>query len=248
MNSAVPRCTLLVLSVALLAGPAWADPPNFSEGGFVFSLQYGPGYWNFERARLARQIDSQCAVNPCNPGIVLAGDADVRNLTDHVVTPTHALGIRLGYNIKGHASLSVDFIASGWNIFDANRGGGGVLVGSVAWHPVELFFLNKEKRPIGLDVSTGFGVGYSIVGGGNGAPNSARGMDGVALEWNFSVDYFFTRAFGLGLYVKGAFPLYDKWYLDFDNRAQTGNTIKLPEGSGGSFWTFGLQLDLRAGD
>jgi len=245
MHRAVP--TYLALSVALLSTAAFAEPPNFSEGGFVFSLQYGPGYWNFDRTRIAKGIDKTCSSGAaCN----IAGDGatEARLLTDVAISPSHAVGIRLGYNIKGHASLNVDFIATGWNIFDANRGGGGFLVGSVAWHPIELFFLNKEKRPIGLDVSTGFGVGYGIVGGGNNGVNMSRGMDGLVLEWNFSADYYFTRNFGLGLFVKGAFMQYDKWYIDFDNRAQTGNTVKLPDGSGGAFWTFGIQLHLRAGD
>lgn len=244
MNRAVHRYTLLASCAALVAGgAARAEPPDFSEGGFVFSLQYGPGYWNLDRARLAQQIDKSCPnTTNCQAG---PGDADARLLTDVAVSPSHAVGIRLGYNIKGHASINVDFIATGWNIFDANRGGGGFLVGSLAWHPMELFFLNKEKRPIGLDVSTGFGAGYGILGGG-GTP--ARGMDGLVLEWNFSADYFFTRFFGLGLFVKGAFLQYDKWYIDYDQRAVQGNTVKLPGGSGGAFWTFGLQLHFRAGD
>lgn len=211
-----------------LAGTTHADPPKFSQGGFLFSVMYGPGFWSFDRALLAGQLTAPAS----------AADADVF-ITDAVTS--HTVSLRAGYTILGHASLGVDFTATGWDISTPQRGGGGFLTGYVAWHPLELVWMKKETRPIGLDASTMFGVGYGIMG-------ERRGMDGAALQWGFNVDYFFARYFGAGLFVKGSFPLWDKFYLDYYGRDQPGNTITLTRGSGVSFWTMGISLTFRAGE
>jgi hypothetical protein len=216
------RC-VLVLGLFTATG-AFADPPKFSQGGFTFTVMYGPGFWSFDRTLLAGQVGS--------------ANADIF-ITDTVTGHTPAL--RAAYNILGHASLGVDFTATGWDITMANRGGAGFLTGFVAWHPLELVWLKKETRPIGLDVSTLFGVGYGIAG-------EQRGMDGLVLQWGFNADYFFARYFGAGLFVKGTFLQWDKFYIDYNNRDLPGNTISVPKGNGGSFWTMGISMTFRAGE
>jgi hypothetical protein len=218
------RCVLMATLAA--AGTSFADPPKFSQGGFLFSVSYGPGFWGFDRASLASQVGQ--------------GNAEVFAVQDPV-SPSHAVALRAGYNILGHASLGVDFSATGWRIDQPSRGGGGVITGFVAWHPLELVWMKKEQRPIGLDVSTMFGVGYGIMG-------QNRGMDGLVLQWGFNADYFFARYFGAGLFAKGSFLLWDKFYLDYYGRDQPGNTIANIKNLGGSFWMLGLALTFRAGD
>jgi len=216
------RCVLM--AGLITAGAALAEPPKFSEGGFLFSVMYGPGIWGFNRTLLAEQVGT--------------ANADIY-IADAVTS--HAVSLRAGYNILGHASLGVDFSATGWDITTPDRGGGGLVTGYLAWHPLELVWMKKAQRPIGLDVSTMFGVGYGIMG-------ERRGMDGLVLQWGLNADYFFARYFGLGLFAKGSFLQWDKFYVDYNNRDLPGATIPAPKGSGGSFWTLGIALTFRAGD
>lgn len=224
----------LICAVALLtASAAFADPPKFSQGGVLFDVRYGPGFWAMDPAHLESQLTTTA------PGL---GARFVSQLAAGDLTqPSHALGLALAYNILGHASVGIDFTATGWNVFNAARGGAGFLLGKVAWHPLELVFINKEQRPIPLDVSTSFGVGYGIAGGG-GSPS--LGMDGLVLEWGLDAKYFFVRYLALGAFVKGTFFEWRKLYTDFDNQV----FVELPQGSGGSFWTMGFTLTFRAGD
>jgi hypothetical protein len=217
------RCAFMATMVA--AGTSFGEPPKFSEGGFLFSLSYGPGFWSFDKTLLGAQVGSSNAE-------VYLSDA---------VSPGHAVALRVGYNILGHASLGVDFSATGWRLDQPTRGGGGLVTGFLAWHPLELVWLKKAQRPIGLDVSTLFGVGYGIMG-------QNRGMDGLVLQWGLNADYFFTRFVGAGLFAKGSFLLWDKFYIDYYGRDQPGNTVPVPRGSGGSFWMLGVAFTFRAGE
>ncbi|HEY1089386.1 MAG TPA: hypothetical protein VGE37_16910 [Archangium sp.] len=219
---------LLVLMLAVVPAAVWADPPNFSHGGFLLQLQYGPGFWTFDKSKLDMEVAGR------DPG---GGTAFVDSLVN-----THTVTLGLNYNILGHATIGADLTASGWRLDAADRGGGGMLVGKVAWHPLELVFMNKEKRPIPLDFSTFFGVGYGIVGGGRiGDP---RGMDGLLFEWGADVQWYFARFFGIGFFVRGVFFNWDKLYQDFNNKV----FVQLSQPSGGSFWTVGITLTFRAGD
>lgn len=205
---------------------AWADPPNFSKGGFLVQLQYGPGWWTMDGAKLDGLSGTPLGTEFTNdlPG----------------ATASHSASLSLAYNILGHASIGADITGTGWKIDDPYRVGAGFVIGKVAWHPLELVFLNKEKRPIALDFSTFFGVGYGIVGGGN----PALGMDGLLFEWGLNVDYFFARFFGLGLFARGVFFNWEKLYTDYNNN----QFFALSSPSGGSFWTMGVSLTFRAGD
>lgn len=221
-------CAAALLTTSL----AFADPPKFSQGGVLFDVRYGPGFWSMDAARLENQLPQAPGLGTRFVGQLAAGN---------LAQPSHSLGLSLAYNIKGHASVGVDFTGTGWNVFDASRGGAGFLTGKVAWHPLELVFINKEQRPIPLDVATSFGVGYGIAGGG-GSPS--LGMDGLVFEWALEAKYYVARYFGLGAFVKGTFFDWRKLYTDFDNKV----FFDLPNGSGGAFWMMGLTLTFRAGD
>ena len=234
---------LITLATLMASGVVLADPPNFSAGGFNLQLQYGPGFWTVDKAKLG--------ADPGN-GVLRVGPQNAEYFTGMLQnpahTPGHTLSISAAYNILGHASIGADITATGWNVFDASRGGGGFAIGKVAWHPLELFFMKKDKRPIALDFSTFFGVGYGIVGGATDLAGQPMGMDGLLFEWGANVEYFLARSFGLGFFARGIFFNWDKFYLDFNNRDLPGNTLPLASPLGGSFWTFGLTLNFRAGD
>lgn len=216
---------LFFILCALASLTVWADPPKFSSGGVIFGIQYGPkGLFSFDRTHLGSQVPQQFA------------DAYLADLQD-----THNVSIRLGYNILGHASIEANLVATGWNLSDTSRGGGGFLTGILAWHPLELVFMNKERRPIAIDASIFVGAGYGIVG-------QRLGMDGLVWQWGMTVDYWFNRFIGLGLYARGTFPRFGAMYLDYDNRSAAGNTLPLPKTSGGMYWTPGFELLLRFGD
>lgn len=233
-----------LIAIMALGAPlaVWADPPHFSSGGFNFQIQYGPGFWTVDQTKLGTDPGKDgLMVGPINAG-----------LFKDSLQNTHTVSLSASYNILGHASVGADLTATGWNLFDATRGGGGFVIGKVAWHPIELFFLNKEKRPIGIDASTFFGVGYGIVGGATAIAGFPNGMDGLIFEWGANVDYFFARYFGLGFFARGIFLNWEKFYLDFNNRdANTCGgpcTIPLARPLGGSFWTFGISMTFRAGE
>jgi hypothetical protein len=229
-----------VVFVTLLSssGAFALDPPNFKAGGFNFQIQYGPGFWTIPKAQIANDPSTNGV--RFNPGEAESFVGALEN--------THTVSISAYYNILGHASIGADLTATGWKLGDVNRGGGGMVIGKVAWHPLELFFLQKEKRPFGLDANTYFGVGYGIVGGATANPNQPGGMDGLLFEWGLNADYYFTRFFGVGLFARGVFLSWDKYYRDYNNRDVAGNTIALAKPLGGSFWTFGISLTFRAGE
>jgi hypothetical protein len=216
----------VVLTLLVTAGSARAAPPKFSEGGFIFSAQYGPGFWNVNQAALAAQVGESFAS-------VFVGDLQT----------SHTLSLKAAYVILGHASVGVDFTATGWDVLSSNRGGAGFIVGTVAWHPLESVFkiLKYEKRPVNFDLSSGIGLGYGIAG-------ERLGSDGFTVEWTIDFDWFFTRWFALGTFARGAFLKWNALYLDFDHRDVPGNTLPLPNGLGGAFWTVGLSLNFRAGE
>ncbi len=204
--------------------------PKFSSGGGIFGLQYGPGIWMLDTQAIDSQLGLQC------PGCGTRFNSDIRTGGDWP-TGGHTLGLRIGYNILGHASIELNVVATGWNVFNSNRGGAGFGTGVIAWHPLQLVFMNKAERPIPLDVSMLFGVGYGIAG-------QTFGMDGLILQWGMNAEWFFTKFIALGLFVKGTFFQWHTFYLDFDNKV----SLPLPKGSGGAFWFPGVEVIFRFGE
>lgn len=216
----------LIIVVAPLSAAA-LEVPKFKKGGVLISLQAGAAVPHLDDANL----------NSLFTGAFL--------FTRQVQTAP-GVGFRLGYNILGHASVGADFTATGWDVFNDNRGGSGYLVGYVAWHPMELFFLKKDERPFGLDFNTHVGLGYGIVGGSQPA---AWGMDGIAVQWGFAIDYFLNRYFAVEFFAKVNFLQFDKFYFDWDSAHRGGpGAININPRGGGTWWHTGLALVLRIGD
>ncbi len=206
---------LFALWVAVVPVVAVAAP-EFSKGGLVFGLQYGVGLWGLDRNHLADQV------GPAEADTYLR---DVQN--------SHTASLRLGYNILGHVTLEGDLTATGWSLGDVNRGGAGFLAGVLHWHPMELIW-RKQERPLPIDASLFFGYGAGL-GGQN------RGMGGPNTEFGVLADYFLGDSVALGLFARGIFLNWDTYYLNYDAK----QSVPLPKGSGGAFWTVGLSLDFR---
>lgn len=220
----------VLLAAALLAGlvpsSASARPPRFSEGGFLLSLQYGGGGWDVPKAPLAAQVGEELA------------QTFVSDLSNG-----HTLSLRAAYTVLGHASLSLDVTGTGWELDTLHRGGAGFFVGAVSWHPLEMVFklLQYEARPVDFDVSTFFGMGYGIAG-------ERLAADGMVFEWGAQFDWFFSRFFAVGTFARGVFLNWNNFYLDYSRKTEPGATLPLSHRIGGSFWTLGVSVSLRAGD
>jgi hypothetical protein len=225
----------LIIAVAPSTAFAELEVPNFSKGGVLIGFDYGIGLWGIDRPSLDMTVP-------------FIGDSFANQLQN-----THTLGISLGYNIMGHATLGVVFTATGWDVFAPTRGGSGSLLGTIAWHPLELVFLNKDKRPFGLDCSTFAGFGYGVTGiSGNGSP--AYGADGFVAMWGLNADYFFTKNFGVGLFAKIFFLRYGTFYFDWDsahsNPPGPGSSVGLGPSNNnvGIFSQLGIEVLLRVGE
>jgi hypothetical protein len=237
----------LIIAVAPTSAFAELEVPQFSHGGFLVGFDWGDGLWGLDRNSLAQSY-------------VLA-DNFANNIHDSWAT----LGINLGYNILGHATIGVSFTATGWDVFAPTRGGSGNLIGTVAWHPLQLVFLNKEKRPFGLDFSFIGGLGYGIVGYSGGSGQPALGADGLVGMFGGNIVYFFSKNFGLGFFVKGFFLHYSTLYQDWDSAHSSGGaagdcsnvfgaaispgcSLAKSGNNAGFFTHIGIQLILRVGD
>ena len=207
--------------------------PMFSKGGILFSIEFGPGAWAIDTVDLAAQLGAA---------------APLADMWARGLRTSYSLGLRFGYNILGVATVEFAFAGSGWLLSDPNRGGGGFAGGVVRFHPLEIVWrvLKKEQRPFGLDFSMYWGWGYGIAGFGADPAMAipALGMDGFAFQWGFDVEYFFTKGIGVSLGLRGAFPFWNKLYVDFENRVgfDVRNGIK------GAYWAPTIGILMRSGE
>lgn len=213
-----------LIAALLSTSAAFAVPPEFSDGGVVLGLQYGPGNWFLDGPKLTAQLG--------------AGEASL--LTNNTLSG-HSATLRLGYNILGHATVEGSLTATGWNLFEPGRGGAGFGTGGVHWHPLQL--AKELWKPTWLegrafDASVFFGLGYGILG-------QVRGLDGMVWQWGFDADWYFARTIGIGAFVRSTQLATTNYYVDFYDRAAPGNTLVLQDGGVGSFLQFGVSLTLR---
>ncbi|MBS2032728.1 MAG: hypothetical protein JST54_32950 [Deltaproteobacteria bacterium] len=183
-------------------------------GGITFGLQYGLGSWSFDQSHLSDQVSYP-----------LASD---------FLAHTHggqALDLHLGYNILGYGGLEADATATGWNITTADRGGGGFVGGLASFSPFNFFL--PHDRP--WDAQVCLGYAYGLVG-------QTEAMDGGVFQWALRGEYFVTPNVSIGGALRFFHPGFSEFILDYNNRDQPGNTLPLPQGSGGLFWMFGVQL------
>ena len=213
--------------------------PRFSKGGVTFSLEFGPSAWAIDTVDLTNQLAAQVGAVP---GAFLA-DEWARGLKT-----SYCLTLRFGYNILGFATIEFAVTGSGWNLGDSFRGGGGYAGGVVRLHPLEILWrvLQKDPRPFGLDFSTYWGWGYGIAGFGENASEGlqALGMDGFTFQWGFDVEYYFTKAIGVSLGLRGGFPFWNKLYIDYERKIG----FDVPNGLHGAMWNPAIGIIMRSGD
>jgi len=214
-----------LIAALLCSHLALAAVPDFSAGGVVFGLQYGPGSWFLDGPKLQAQLGIQD-----NAALLTAN-----TLNGHSAT------VRLGYNILGHATVEGTLTGTGWNLFEGSRGGAGFGTGVLHWHPLQLvdqLWSPAWMKERAYDASLFFGMGYGILG-------QVRGLDGLVWQWGADANWYVGKSIGLGLFVRGTQLATSSYYIDFYNRAVAGNTIVLTDGGVGSFVQFGLDLTLR---
>ena len=183
-------------------------------GGITFGLQYGLGNWSFDQSHLASQV-----------GYPLASD---------FLAHTHAgqaLDLHLGYNILGYGGLEADATATGWNLTTSDRGGGGFVGGLASFSPFNFFL--AHDRPWDAQVCAGYA--YGLVG-------QTEAMNGGVFQWGVRGEYFVTPNVSIGGALRFFHPGFSNFILDYNNRDVPGNTLALPDGSGGLFWMLGIQL------
>jgi hypothetical protein len=207
-----------LIATLLVALPATAATPEWDKGGVIFALQYGWGMWNIDRAKLAPQVGQD------NADVLYS---DTQN--------GHSASLRLGYNILGHATVEGTLSASGYRLTESTRGGGGFVAGGAHWHPLQIFLAGRDRF---YDVSLFLGAGYGIMG-------QNRGMDGFAWQYGLGADFFVAKTIGLGAFFRSSQMNFGNFYFDYNNRNVAGNTVTLPQGSGGNFQQVGITLTLR---
>jgi hypothetical protein len=227
------------LETAPAEAPKGLPVPRFSKGGLTFSIEFGPGWWDWNRAHLINEISSSAVLAPTAG---LMADQWINSFKT-----SYALSLRIGYNILGFSTVEIFFSGTGWDVPTPQVGGGGFAGGAVRVHPLEILWriLKKDPRPFGLDASMFWSWGYGIAGFEDN-PNSALalGADGFAFGWGFDVEYFFNSAIGVSLGLRGNFPFWDHIYYDFNGRQGWA----LPNTTKGAFWMSTFGVVLRFGD
>src|SRR5579871_1997399 len=183
--------------------------PDWTRNAFVFGLDYGYGIWQLNQQQLASQVGATDA-------------ATLVNQSQNTQTAT----VRIGFDILGYATIEGALTGTGWNLFDATRGGAGFLPVLLSIHPLR-FFVTGERH---LDVSLFGGIGYGIMG-------QDRGMDGLIESAGIRGNYFFNNFFSLTVFSRWIFLNCKTFYVDYNHRDQPGASEPLPNSSGGDFWT-----------
>ena len=216
-----------VCCLVLLLTPSLAH----ARDGASFELGFGYSWWKPGRDHTAVQVQ---AVNPYE---------DVSSMYDASLQNAMTATLRLGYNVLGHAHINVHFLATGWNVTDSSRGGGGYIGGEVGWHPLQLVHKLLQGGLPGrkyYDFWLEGGYGYSIVG-------KDRALDGGVGELGLGLEASPVPWFSIGVRTTWYILDYNHYILNYDHRGDPGMTIDLPQHSGGSFFTFTGFIGLHFG-
>ncbi len=203
------------------AAPATSGPRYLGHPGAYLSLSFGYNWWSLSRATVSQQVGSA---------------DDTSWFFDASLQHGAAAGLRGGYNILGHAHVGFSFMGTGWEVFSKERGGGGYIGGEVGWHPLSLVFAllsDRVREKSGqqyYDLFFEGGVGFGIVG-------KHRAMQGGVGTIGLGTEAYPAPWVSIGLRASWYYPFFNEYILNYDERTQPGNTIRLPKGSGGRFMT-----------
>jgi len=200
--------------------------------GAYLTLGFGYNWWSLDRSRVTDQVLQ------ANPTV------DTSSFFDASLQNGIAGSLRGGYNVLGHAHVGFNFLATGWNIDSRERGGAGYIGGEIGWHPLSLVSALLPGGALPFEKYYDFflegGAGYGIVG-----KNDA--MDGGIGSFGLGLEGYPAPWVSIGIRSTWYFPFFNHYILDYDARNDPGNTIDLPQGSGGSFLTFNGYLAFHFG-
>lgn len=202
--------TVFALLLTLSLPARGEDRTSATAEGLVVRVDPGYAMWSLDAARVRSQTET----------LVAPGDVE-----DSLVTQTQdafTAGLELGYNIKGHVTLSVALLGTGWDVAARSRGGAGFAAGLLTWHPAELI-PGEAFRHRKWDASLFFGAGYGVVG-------EIRALDGLHLQYGARAEYFPTKWLSVGLGVRNAPLMFSRYVIDWNN----DESVPLPRNSGGS--------------
>ncbi len=213
-RSALAAIALVLPSTALAQSAGTPAPGE----GVVIRIEPGYTRWNLDADRIQRQSG-------------IPAD-DVRSALVEQTPNAPGVSLVLGYNIKGHASISAAVSGTGWDLEGKQRGGAGLAALELAWFPAQLVPKLAQRR---WDVSFFGGAGYGVVG-------EKRAMDGLHYQVGARAEAYLTRWLSIGGAVRYSAFQFDRYVVNWDENVQ----VALPEKSGGGMWFPSFTLAIHA--
>jgi len=211
----LPFLLLFVLAGATpsLAKAADAlEPQRRLEEGITIRLEPGYSAWNLNLDKMSEQLPT--------PENGLVGPLLVDQAKNNF-----GLGLGIGYNIRGHVSILLQFRGHGWDIGDRQRGGAGVATLEVGWHPAAMLEALEVLSPTARrwwDASLHLGAGYGVIG-------EDRALDGLVLAFGFRAEAFVNDWLSLGAGLTWLPLKLSRYVVNWSG----GLDHDLPDGSGG---------------
>jgi len=218
-------------AAVLLMLLAAASAARAGEGVYL-TLDGGYALWNAKdtmRARLTTQV----------------GADNASLLVDHQLPNSGVFGLHLGYNIGGYVGIEGGVTVVPWSVLNNDRGGIGFTGLAARWFPLQ--GLVKPNRM--FDFSLFGGMDYFLMGA-NGvipagqtdpAPNTGRGLDGMAFEFGATVELYPARWISLGITPRYYALHALRYFTDYNNR-DTGGQIGLDGNIGGGLMSLTLSV------
>lgn len=216
--SNIPRMRRTLPLLALLLLPSFAAARSPAEG-LVLRLEPGWAAWSLDGDKLRSQVGAH------------AGEIDP--LLIQQTQDAFAMGLSVGYNILGHATLAVGIDGSGWDVDSTARGGAGIVTFTAAWHPVRL--LDRSDPEGRWDASIFLGGGWGVMG-------EDRALDGLVLSTGIRGEFFPLSWLSVGASLRYLPLAFSRYVLHWNNDV----AIALPEGSGGGLFLPAVSVALHA--
>ncbi|MDF1563014.1 MAG: hypothetical protein P1V51_08215 [Deltaproteobacteria bacterium] len=221
----LPLLALLLLPALARADGAPVEPQRRLEEGLTIRLEPGYSAWTLDGPRIADQVPvfERPFVDP---------------LLVQQTENSLGLGLGIGYNIRGHASILLQLRGHGWDLGSSQRGGAGLATLELGWHPAALLEALEVLSPTARrwwDASIHLGAGYGVIG-------EDRAMDGLVLAFGLRAEAFATDWLSLGAGITWVPLKLSRYVTDWSG----GIDHPLPEGSGGHVLFPSLTLGVHA--
>ena len=219
-----------VLLLLLASAPA----ARAGEGVYI-TLDGGYSFWSGKDS-MKQKLTTQ------------VGATNASLLVDNELPDGGLFGLHLGFNIAGHAAIEGSFALHPWNVLGSDRGGIGMFGLAGRWFPLQ--GLVKPNRQ--FDFSLLAGVDYFLMGS-NGvipagqsepAPNTGRGIDGIAAEFGATFELYPAKWISLGITPRAYMLAPQRFFTDY-NKRDTGGQIALSNDVGGSLFSLTLSVSFH---